>query len=809
MPRSIKLGALAKSTGGIGLRSAIKVIQDILIEDSAGQPPVADREVGWLATTVTLYDSLDRDIRRAFPSVHQAVDKVLNCFRDDPLAQSVGKTIAVLQILGNMPVTVQNVASLMHPSVDSASLAERVKEAVEALLKDSVVPLGEEKDGSLRFFSEKLNDVDQERTQLAPRGPDFRRIFNDTLRDVFDPLPSARLNGTLTVTSGVRHLSGGQTASLAGEREVIQTVVVFADPAEYEAERLRLLDESRHKSSENVVYLLGRTVSDQQERIAEIYRCSRIVELHRNDPDQEVKEYCASQTERTARQSAELGQRLSANLMQGSFVFRGSSTAAESHDPSLLSACKKHLGDAAERIFDHYPEAPERAPTELTERFLRAAGANLRTVPSTLDPLSLVQITGSSPSIDTSRKALVSIRDRIERNGTIEGKGLLDAFSAPPFGWSPDTTRYLVAALLVAGEIKLKVSGREVTVNGQQAIDVLKTNNSFRAVGVSLRQDRPSMDVLARAAERLTDLSGDQVVPLEDEIGRAAQKLLPTLQHRLAPLGEKLASLRLPGTEMVESVNQQIADLMLSDASDAPQRFGAEQSSLYDGLKWAIAARTALDQGLGDTVRDLRNFAGAIDDLPSTGILGELRESVREDLETVADRLAQDDFVRHKADLASGLTTLSARVADAVRAMARAQAQRLRDAEQDLELLPEWSAFTAEEQSNALAELQAPAATVGEGVAGLKKMIARQYDIEQTITDLKTRVVRDAHARLLREREAVAGGGFREPAEKARRPLPVPARIATAAELDALIRRLQALRIDLPYTEFDIVIGEG
>src|ERR1700730_873092 len=70
------LGALAKSTGGIGLRSAIKVIQDILVEDSGGQPPVADREVGWLATMVTLYDSLDKDIRRAFPSVHQAVDKV-------------------------------------------------------------------------------------------------------------------------------------------------------------------------------------------------------------------------------------------------------------------------------------------------------------------------------------------------------------------------------------------------------------------------------------------------------------------------------------------------------------------------------------------------------------------------------------------------------------------------------------------------------------------------------------------------------------------------------------------------------------
>src|SRR5271165_5519869 len=154
------LGALAKSTGGIGLRSAIKVIQDILIEDSGGQPPVADREVGWLATTVTLYDSLDRDIRRAFPSVHQAVDKVRIRFPDDPLMQDVGKTIAVLQILDNMPVTVQNVASLMHPSVDGASLVEPVKQAVGALLKDPAVPLGEN-DGNLRFFSEKLNDVEQ------------------------------------------------------------------------------------------------------------------------------------------------------------------------------------------------------------------------------------------------------------------------------------------------------------------------------------------------------------------------------------------------------------------------------------------------------------------------------------------------------------------------------------------------------------------------------------------------------------------------------------------------------------------------
>ena len=47
------LGALAKSTGGIGLRSAIKVIQDVLKGES-GTKSMADQPIGWLANTVTL-----------------------------------------------------------------------------------------------------------------------------------------------------------------------------------------------------------------------------------------------------------------------------------------------------------------------------------------------------------------------------------------------------------------------------------------------------------------------------------------------------------------------------------------------------------------------------------------------------------------------------------------------------------------------------------------------------------------------------------------------------------------------------------
>ena len=81
------LGALAKSTGGIGLRSAIKVIQDVL-KGEGGSKAMADQPVGWLATTVTLYDELEKDIRRAFASIHQAVGKVQIRFPDSQIHQT-------------------------------------------------------------------------------------------------------------------------------------------------------------------------------------------------------------------------------------------------------------------------------------------------------------------------------------------------------------------------------------------------------------------------------------------------------------------------------------------------------------------------------------------------------------------------------------------------------------------------------------------------------------------------------------------------------------------------------------------------
>ncbi len=795
------LGALAKSTGGLGLRSAIKVIQDVL-KGEGGSLAMADQPVGWLATTVTLYDELEKDIRRAFPSLHQAVGKVQIRFPDSPPHQDIAKTVAVLQILGNLPVSARNVASLMHPSITAPSQLDRVQKAVEDLLNDVHVPLGE-KDGSLVFLSEKLRDIEQERGAIALRTVDVKRIFNEALREAFDPLPRVSLLGTMSVATGLKVQAGSSITSLAGDTNPIQTLVELVPASDYEPAKQRLLDDSRSRAGRNTIGLLARANPELDDLANEIYRCQRIAELHRNEPDQEVKDYCSGQLDRAAKLATQLQSKIRQTLQAGSFVFRGQATAVTALDTSLLEAAKKLLADVAEQVFDRYGEAPVRAGTEIAERFLRVA--NPAAIGSSLDPLGLVQTVAGRATFKTDHKAMISLRDTIDRHGTLDGKRLLDHFSSDPFGWSPDTTRYILAAMLMAGEIKLKVSGREVTAAGQQAIDALKTNNAFKPIGVSLRDERPSLETLGRAADRLTDLVGDLVLPLEQEISKAAAKHFPRFQHDYGALAEKLSGLGLAGSDRVSTLNQDLADVLFTDASDAPQRLGAETSTLHDNLKWAHAVKRALDQGLDTTLRDLQAHRRDLEALPDTGVPGDLRRELAEDLGTLTERLGKEDFHLHGADFNSLLTHLKGRVRDAVSTLSDQQQRRLKEGIEDLQRIPEWDELTQEECGNAVNRLDGLALDATPDLAGLKKLLARDYDINGTLEELKRSIQRQGQERLRQRIEEKRARYADKGPTKLITKVAVPAKLTTAADIDAVIQQLHEIKAQMGlYAEIEV-----
>lgn len=806
------LGQLAKSTGGIGLRSAIKVIQDILVEGANGQP-IANEKVGMLTNTVTLYDALEKDIKRAFPTKHQAVGKVKSSsFYDSELHNNIAKTVAVLEILTNLPVTRKNTLALMQGSITQTQDEVAFNAAVDELINEAAIPFGEQ-DGYLGFISEKLTEIKQARNEIGLRTIELQKILSENLRGCLSPLPKVQVEGTLSVETGLKFQNPNALPSgLAGERNSVQTLIDFVDPAEYDNNLSKLVTDSREKANQSTIYLLGRKSPDVDDLLANIYRCEEIDRRHRNDADKEVKEYCNSEVDRAKTKLVpELQRILKRALQAGSFIFRGTNTAVDTFSQDLLESNKKHLKDVADRVYERYSEAPHRAQTVLAEKFLKAG---LSGATSETDPLGLITKDGSgSFTIDENNKGLVSIRDYIERNGTVDGKKICEDFSRPKFGWAIDTTRYMLAAMLSAGEIKLKVAGRELTSVGQQAIDAFKSNKSFANVGISLRDDRPSNEMCALAAERLIEViaDGNMIIPLEEEISKAAQKNFPVFQQQFGSLGEKLNRVNVPGEGRVDELQQALRDVLFNDCSDATQRMGASDSPLYSNLKWASEVKISLDHGLEATLLALDAKSKGINGLPNSGVPGELKTELAADIEQLQQRLKQEDFHKHQADLSTMLGNIKTRVADAASKMNQDVEQSLKNAQEELPRSPGWDELTADERNSLLGRLEQFGGEAEKNLSGIKTLLNRVYEITTSLGDLQKSVKETAENRRLQREQEKLEKKKKEEEEGTYQPkvlqrkVAVPKALKTTQAIDGVIDQLTELKQELQdYDELDI-----
>jgi len=102
------------------------------------------------------------------------------------------------------------------------------------MLGDVHVPLGEKKMATWYSLAKKLRDIEQERGAIALRTVDVKRIFNDALRESFDPPARVSLHGTMAVAAGLKVQAGSAITSLAGDNNAIQTVVEFVPATDYE-----------------------------------------------------------------------------------------------------------------------------------------------------------------------------------------------------------------------------------------------------------------------------------------------------------------------------------------------------------------------------------------------------------------------------------------------------------------------------------------------------------------------------------------------------------------------------------------------
>lgn len=730
------LTALSKTTGGIGLRSAIKVIQDILVEPQDSES-AGERDVGWICNVETLFLTLEKDIQKSFQSIYQAVTKTILFYSNSKLHCSIARTIAVLQIIKSIPIYSSNVASLIPSSISELSNLDEVSKIIEGMVNESKVPLSE-KEGELGFLSEKLNSIEEERGNFYPPNRDYDLILVEGIRSAFQPVPSIKLHNSFAVKTGVKLLIGSKLYGISDERETIQTIIELVEPEIYEASKVTKQEESRDKEKQNSILLIAQNLDDIKKQIIEIYKCNRINEKYKNDLNQEVKDYCTNQKERSAKLSKELSNRLRKHLCSGSFIFRGQILSIGALHQDLIESAKKQLLDVAKIVFDKNSIASERVESSLAENFLKKG--NLSAINAQIDPLKLVIIKNSQSVIDTKHSAILCIRDLIERNGIVDGKKLLEVFTDAPFGWSQDTIRYIVSAMLLAGEIKLRVSGKDILVNGQHAIEVLKTNKAFQSVGISLREGKPSVDVLARASNRLTELTGEMVIPLEDKICKMGVKYLPSLQNKLAPLSEKLNSLRTGGIEISQQMNTEIAEVLSTDASDLPTRIGKEESIFFQNIKWAKTVFKELENGLEKTIYELQSHKEGISNLPEIGILGDLKTNLQETLSLVSQRLKSNEFYKHRIDFQSSLTEIKSQIQKAIYQINQNQLEFFKLLESEIHSLVEWKDIPYSEKSILLDRLESYKKVYTEDLNGLKEYISNQYIVNSIVMQIKDEI---------------------------------------------------------------------
>lgn len=745
---------LARSTGGIGLRSAIRVIQDLLVDTSKVLPPgtplLADAPVGHLATADQFFDTLRADVGKALPHVVAGVDRVARAFPNDDLALRVAKAIAALQPLDSFPRTPENVAAILYRQVGDPPHVDAVRETVRRLLDTREIGLVDDpQSGGLAFLSDAVKSLRDRRNAYVPTAAEVNQRRSAILQTMFDPVPSATLEGAKTVRAGVRF----GRVPIVGEDEEVQFRVDVTDGSNRERRRQALLTETTGNVEwKAAIAWLVQPDESIDDLLVEIIRSRKIVhDLGETDADRDVGQFV-----RAERRSAESNEDRARTLfrqalLDGTFIFRGKPTATVVAGSSLDAATSKILQEAAAEIYPRFHLVNLRPATDLAARFLGVD--RLDRMPRDLDPLGFVAVTSGRARVDPRHPALAealrTFREKLDTSGTtrLQGNAVQDLFAAAPYGWSKDATRYVFAALLLAGEIVLHTASGEVRTAGPAAIEAVRSTQAFGRVGVAIRDSRPLPEALDRAATRLETLFGSSVLPLEDHISRAVREHLPPRLEQVTGLAEQLRLLGLAGADRAQSLLDTSHVLRQQDGAGAIAVLGATTCTFPDDLRWAEAVAQALENGADRDVHAARSALREADDLARLFPTDAATLVGPTDRDTVRDVLASETFYARLADLRGVERAIRDRAVETYRASLNRCAEELKAIQGRLEARTEWLLVSDDDRADIAARLDLGLPSTpdsGQELDALKLLLVRLASLPR----LEAELVRELERRV-------------------------------------------------------------
>lgn len=720
-----------RARGGIGPqfggsnRTLIKLTQQLLVNQRCN---LAQRELGALATVDMAYDLLESIIPTSWQGeIHRVAER----HGADGLPTRVAKAIALLDGVRNLPLTVENLAALLHPAVDAESLRPQVGEALQRLVQEEVVRRG---DGGYKLQSPEEKRWEQERQGIELKQAVERRLLEEALSGLLGSV-TATVEGRRTFRVRMqldeRPLSDGELTVVLVER--------LRDRFDEVRER------SRERGQEHTLFWAFEASSETRDAARELHRSREMIRRYQGTSGMaELPALLAEEQRRQERYEKELRRQLEADLLRGELFFRGSGESPRGGDAA--SALRTAFQDRIPHIYPHLGRFA--APIGRQDPVAVLKAESLEGLSAYLHDMGVLRDTPTGPVLATEREPLATvlavIRERASYGQEATGRCLEDHFTRPPYGAPVEAVQLLVAALVRAGLVEAVHQGVRLANPRDARLErVFATLPAFRAA-TFVPQREVDADMRARVAARLQEWTGTRA-PLATE--QLAAQLREAFRRYLEPcerVRATLLGLGLPVPESLSRLLETLRGFASATAADVIKSCDETWADLVEGCRKVERWSERLDDAQVERLRQALRLSRL-----SSSEFGPQGENLRTRL---ADLLADHDLAGHVGEIESLAAELARlrqetwlRTAEELNKRIQAALQRLRAA---------WAgrvdADTLKAALAPLADLRVDPAAGPEGgpavevleawLAGLDAQLAR---VQGRLEELAEQAVRD------------------------------------------------------------------
>lgn len=651
----------ASATLGGSNRTIIKLAQQLVVDPRAG---LGEHEVGALVTL----DRASQLLESILPTAWQGeIDQVASQHGDSSSHVGVMRTVALTSGVKALPITVENLAAMLHPTISAESRRVEIHDAVGDLVREDRLRLA---DDGYHIQSPEQKDWERIRRGKEPTPGDTIRVRKQVLREALTGL-SVNKGRVFKVE-----------VTVEGEKQNDGEVLLSIEEADVDRrDDLRQLSrEQANESRVTWVYSLG---NDTYDGIVDLHRSTEMIRLKdtpsKNQADIEL---LADERKRQAGAQRQVVERLTRDLAGGQVIFRGQieDVPAVSGLPMLAKRIVEQRIDA---IYPRLGEFAAAIDGKVALTLLRAD--DFKGLPEPLydkPGIELIRLTPDGYELNCDTGPLVDLLNEIKRRtdfGQIVSGGVLEKeFGKPPRGAQLEVVQLLAAAAVRSGRVDVTHQGARISAARDARLDkVFGTIPAFRAASFAPAKDINDvpLDVRVDVAEKLHALTGNKPPTDVDGLARMLREAFEPDIEICTRVAAGLAGAGLPVPDAVTNTHNIVASLRtLSD----PEVILTLRSAWAD-----LEANRGVVRKLDETLdEDLVLWRRAREQLVAGA--SELPQVATDALSQLQDLISAGDLSTHRAEIMALTNKIETARRAAQEAVADAASEKLSQLRQRL-----------------------------------------------------------------------------------------------------------------------------